>query len=459
MIIPFLDRREELRRLEGTLRAAEPALAVIYGRRRCGKSTLLQRVVRPGDIYLLADQSEPALQRRAMAAAVEAVIPGFAGATYPSWDVLLTTLTDRISSRRALVIDEFPYLVQGSPELPSIIQRLLDRPGAKRLDWLLCGSSQRMMHSAILDRTAPLYGRAREILKIRPLTAGWITEALNLSAEAGVAAYAFWGGIPRYWELAAPFPSSEEAVNALILDRHGVLHEEPHRLLQEEMRSAIQAKSLLVTIGAGCHRLSEIAARLNRPAVALSRPLTLLMDLGFVQRDIPWGENTRSTKRTLYRIADPFMRFFFRFVTPHQSLLELGRTKEVRRVVMTSLTSHLGETWEDLARNSVPFMGLGGESWGTAARWWGPDASGRTMELDMVAESLDGKSLLIGEAKWTVTAREVQGIAARLAECGRRLPGAAGRRLVFALWTRSALAPVPDMHLITPAAVMDALRC
>ena len=458
MMIPFVDRHDELRRLEGALRADIPTLTVIYGRRRCGKSTLIQRVVRRGDVYFLADQSEQALQIRAMAEAVENVIPGFSQATYPSWDSLLTTLSERVSERQAILIDEFPYLVQGAAELPSVIQRLLDRPGPKRLDWLLCGSSQRMMHSAVLDRAAPLYGRAREILKIRPLMPGWITEALKLDAEAGVAAYSVWGGIPRYWELAASFSDLEKAVATLVLDRHGVLHEEPHRLLQEEMRSSIQARSLLVAIGGGCHRLSEIAGRLNRPAVALSRPLSLLIDLGLVRRDIPWGESTRSTKRTLYRIADPFTRFFFRFVTPHQSLLELGQTQAVCSKAMASLPQHVGETWEDLARESVPFLDLAGETWGAAARWWGTDVNGEAMELDVVAESMDGKSLLIGEAKWTVSSREAQAITARLADRGRCFPKLGRRRLVTALWTRPGFPGRGDMNLVTPDDVMTALR-
>lgn len=458
MTIPFLDRQDELRRLNSALRAADPSLAVVYGRRRCGKSTLIQRIVRPQDVYLLADQSDPALQIRAMAEAVEKAIPGFAAATYPSWDAILTTLADRVRDRLSLMIDEFPYLVQGASELPSVIQRLLDRPGPKRIDWLLCGSSQRMMHGAVLDRSAPLYGRAREILKIRPLAAGWITDALNLSSEEGVRAYSFWGGIPRYWELAAQFGTSEEAVSALVLDRNGVLHEEPHRLLQEEMRTSVQAKSLLVAIGSGCHRLSEIAARLNRPAVSLSRPLALLMDLGFVRRDIPWGESTRSTKRTLYRIADPFMRFYFRFVTPHQSLLELGQTDAVREKVMSSLTSHLGDTWEDLARDSVSFLRIGGETWGSASRWWGNGRDGKAMEIDVVAESLDGKALLVGESKWTATSREAESIAERLTERGRQLLGGRERRLITVLWTRERIPADGTLHVVTPEDVMAGLR-
>jgi len=458
MTIPFLDRQDELRRLNSALHAPDPSLAVIYGRRRCGKSTLIQRVVREHDVYFLSDQSEPALQIRGVAEAIEKAIPGFASVTYPSWDAILTTLADRVRDRQALMIDEFPYLVQGAPELPSVIQRLLDRPGPKRIDWLLCGSSQRMMHSAVLDHSAPLYGRAREILKIRPLAAGWITEALNLSAEAAVRAYSFWGGIPRYWELASEFSTSEKAVAALVLERNGILHEEPQRLLQEEMRTSVQAKSLLVAIGSGCHRLSEIAARLNRPAVSLSRPLALLMDLGFVRRDIPWGESTRSTKRTLYRISDPFMRFYFRFVTPHQSLLELGQTDAVREKVMSSLSSHLGDTWEDLARDSVPFSRIGNEVWGAAARWWGNDLNGKAMEIDVVAESLDGKALLVGESKWTVTSREAESITTRLAERGRQLLGGRDRRLVTVLWTRERMPTHGALQVVTPEDVMASLK-
>jgi AAA+ ATPase superfamily predicted ATPase len=459
MAIPFLDRREETERIQRALGAGEPGLTVVYGRRRCGKSTLIQRIVRPGDVYVLADQCDPALQIRSVAEALAAVIPGFAVAAYPTWDALLTTLTDRATARMALLIDEFPYLVQGTPELPSLIQRQLDRPGAKRIDWLLCGSSQRMMHGAILDPSAPLYGRAREILKIRPLAAGWITDALHLSAADGVVAYSVWGGIPRYWELASEYAGLESSIKALVLDRNGVLHEEPNRLLQEEMRSAVQARSLLATIGSGCHRLSEIAARLNRPAVGLSRPLGLLIDMGLVRRDLPWGESTRSTKRTLYRIEDPFLRFFFRFVAPHQSALELGRTSDVGAEVMKGLPAHVGDAWEELARDSVPSLGLDGKTWKAAARWWGPDVDGRPMEIDVVAESYDGESLLVGEAKWSVSQGEIKGIAARLASAGRRLPFAQGRRLVPALWTRTSdLLPSDGLRIVTPDEVMGRLR-
>jgi AAA+ ATPase superfamily predicted ATPase len=298
--IPFLDRRDEERRLRSALTADPPVLAVIYGRRRCGKSTLLRRVAEAGDVYFLASQEDAALQRVALAQQVARFVTGFDSVVYPTWASLLDSLARRAPQRLTLYLDEFPYLAQTSPELPSVLQKFLESAGARRINLVLSGSSQRMMQGLTLDRSAPLYGRAREVLKIRPLAAGWIREALDVAGADAVAAYAVWGGVPRYWELARDGTSLNASVESLILDRNGILHEEPLRLLLDDLRTAGQAYSLLALVATGCHRLSEIVGRLGKPAGTLTRPLANLMDLGYVQRECPFGESARTTKRTLY---------------------------------------------------------------------------------------------------------------------------------------------------------------
>ena len=456
--LPFLNRTEERARLREVLRAGEPALAIVYGRRRCGKSTLLQHVVQPGDVYFLADQREALLQIQAFASAVDRIVPGFAAATYASWDRLFTALTARARDRLNVFIDEFPYLVQSAPELPSIIQRFIDQPGPKTVSWVLCGSSQRMMQGAALDRTAPLYGRAQAILKIRPLRAGWIADALGLEAREAVTAYAAWGGVPRYWELARAYGTTADALNALALERDGVLHDEPQRLLQEDMRSAVQAYSLLSLIGVGCHRLSELAARLGKPAGSLTRPLSNLIELGYVRKDSPWGETVRATKRTLHVIADPFLRFYFRFVVPNQSLLELGETGMVRRAVKDGMAAHIAAVWEDLARESVSFCDIGGRAWRPASRWWGPGTHGHTLEFDVVAESEDREAILIGEAKWSRARSDPARLAADLAARSQHLPFVGKRVVVHALWLPEAGATRAAAHVVGPDRVLRALR-
>jgi len=454
----FFDRQDEIRRLRAALSAAPPVLVVIYGRRRCGKSSIMRRVVGPRDVYFLASQNDSALQRAALASEIGRVVRGFDEAVYPSWDALLRSLAERTARRVSLFIDEFPYLVQTSSELPSVLQGFLEGTGAARVNLVLCGSSQRMMHGLVLDRTAPLYGRAREILKVRPLAAGWIREALELAGDKAVEAYAVWGGVPRYWELARDYRSLEAAVEALVLDRNGVLHEEPLRLLLDDMRTAGQAHSLLSLIASGCHRLSEIAGRMEKPAGMLTRTLANLIDLGYVRRECSFGENPRTTRRTLYKLNDPFMQFHFRFVQAHQSMLELGLTKAVGIAVKEALSSHVAGVWESMARESVPFVRIGDIQWGAASRWWGPGTDGQMLELDVVAESMDRTALLVGEAKWTASRVDVGRVVAGLKDRVKRLPAVRGRRVVLALWAKEKVQLPVDVRLLTPDDVLGALK-
>ena len=358
MRLPFLDRTRELTRLRRALSRPGGSLIVVYGRRRCGKSRLVQEALRERrHAYYLADLSDAAIQRQALAVEAGRLVPGFAAASYLDWAAFLETWRARAPADAWLVIDELPYLVQVAPALASIIQRLFDAPDERPLRLVLCGSSQRMMHGLVLDETAPLYGRATEIIKVTPMPPAALPEALGLPPEEAVIAYSVWGGLPRNWELAADYGSTQEAIVALVLDRNGVLHGEPPRLLLDDMRSAVQANSLLALIGAGCHRLSEIGARVGQPASNLSRPLARLIDLGYVRRELPFGESTRSTKRSLYRLDDPFLLFWYRFVAPNRSRLEHDLIESVHAEVMAQFAGHVAEVWEWLARDSLRVSG------------------------------------------------------------------------------------------------------
>jgi len=342
---------------------------------------------------------------------------------------------DRAPGGATLAIDEFPYLVQVSPELPSVLQRILDTSVNKPLQFALCGSSQRMMHGLVLDQSAPLYGRAREIVKIEPLSARWIHEALGVSGTEAVEAYSIWGGVPRNWELAADCENTQEAIKSLILDRNGILHNEPPRLLLDDMRSAVQTNSILSLVGIGCHRISEIAGRLGKPVGSLTRSIKLLIDLGYVWREVPFGESPRSTKRSIYRLADPFLSFWYRFVQPSESLLELDLIDAVYARIAKAFPAHVAEIWEQMARRSVPGLNIDQIQWGPASRWWGKDRSGKPLEVDVVAESLDGYHLLVGEAKWSEK-QEVRKLVSVLRKKASRLPLSGTQRVHYALWIK-----------------------
>jgi AAA+ ATPase superfamily predicted ATPase len=234
--------------------------------------------------------------------------------------------------------------------------------------------------------------------------------------------FSIWGGVPRYWELAAEFTRVSQAIQNLILAPQGVLHNEPRHLLIDEMKDIVQASSILMLVGQGCHRLSEIAARLGKPATSLTRPLLNLQELGLIAREIPFGADERNGKKSLYRLADPFLAFWFRFVQPNRSLLESASVSSVYRMISPMIPQHTAEVFEVLARRCVPRLAIAGQEWGSARRWWGSGHSGQQMEIDVVAESLDGKNLLLGEVKLSATAVEMDRIQKQLQVKGAQLP-------------------------------------
>lgn len=400
----FVDRIEETERLRNALSGEKSALVVIYGRRRLGKSTLIKRVLREKDLYFLADRSEPQHQIELLAKVVAQLLPDFDKLAYPDWESILRAINYRTTSRFTLCLDEFPYLVEQSPELPSILQKLIDEKQLK-YNIVLCGSSQNMMYGLVLDSTAPLYGRADEIIKLTPIHIPFIQEALHLNAEKAVEEYAIWGGVPRYWELRENADSLEKALWHHILSVNGILYDEPIKLFQDDVKDLVKTSTIMSYIANGANRLSEIAARCDEPATNLSRPLRKLIDLGFLEKDVPFGVDEKNAKKSLYKIADPFLSFYYKFVVPTRSFIELGRRLPVEQLLTTHFSEYVSQQWEKLCREAVSGNMVNGVLYGMAKRWWGPvlneNKKPEQIEFDVMAESLDKKSLLVGECKWT----------------------------------------------------------
>lgn len=289
--------------------------------------------------------------------------------------------------------------------MPSIIQKLLNEKNLK-FDLILCGSSQQLMHGYVLNKQSPLYGLANEIIKMQPIPFRYIGTAMECDAVQAVKEFAIWGGVPRYWEVRRDYPDTETAIRKVLLDPQGVLIEEPQRLLRDDMRDTIQATSLLTIIGNGANKPSEIASRVGKDTSAISEPLSKLCDLGYVCREVPFGENPKKSKKGLYHINDSLLRFHYQFIIPYRSLLELGKIDTVMEVVNSQLPQFIGYCWELLCRNYVSGNVIDGIVYNLASRWWGkifPSdcKEGKMVELDVVAESIDKKHILIGECKWT----------------------------------------------------------
>lgn len=452
----FVNRVEEL----AALRGLRSGLAVVWGRRRIGKTRLLTEwVEHAGGIYTVADQSSAEVQRAYVARALANRLPGFADVIYPDWERLLTRLaadTHAAKFTGPLVLDELPYLVASSPELPSVLQRWIDHDAKRaRLVVALAGSSQRMMQGLVLAADAPLYGRASVLLDLAPMAAGHLSTALGVRELDLVDHWTAWGGVPRYWELAAQSTgAARDRIVSLALDPLGPLFSEPERLLLEESPTALEVRPLLDAIGAGAHRLSEIAGRLGRASTSLGKPLERLLSMGLIRRETPFGEPPRGGKRSLYKIDDPFLRLWFRVVAPNRAALTLA-TKATRVALLAPHWDALrAEAWEELCRRSIsttldgPLARKG--PWLPAQRYW----RGNEPEWDIVAASVDGSRLLLGDAWFTAkpaTAAAVERTARELA--ARAAPPFKYREQVRALFVPTIPGGSPRLvdgvHIVT----------
>lgn len=209
------------------------------------------------------------------------------------------------------------------------------------------------------------------------------------------------------------------------------------------MKDIVKTSTIMSVVGSGVNRLSEIASRLGEPATNLSRPLAKLIDLGYLEKEVPFGESAKSSKKSLYRIADPFLHFYYKFVAPNKSFIELRRDAPVVAAFERDFPGHVGYWWEHICRDAVSGNEIDGVAYGMCRRWWGKitvmneegRAESKDVELDMVAESLDHSTILIGECKWT-KGENGQLLTNGISKIVPFLPFVEGKKVIVKLFTK-----------------------
>lgn len=380
MRMDFVNREGELRELGRA--AKRGGLLVVYGRRRVGKTRLLgQWLGLHGGLYSQAIEAPRDIQIQQVFEDIRArldtqIVP-------KTWSDLLEILALQ-KKPWVLCLDEFPYLTAVDASLPSQLQRWLDHSLPKGCSLILSGSSSRMMHDLLLHRAAPLYGRATRLLHIEPMDYGAFCSACRLERTnmESFERFACVGGIPKYWEFVETGRDAIALAESLYFDFAPYMEQEPLRILRDEGVTGLNALSVLEAVGRGAERPSEIASRLGTAQTNLSRLLQQLLDASVLSRELPFGESVRSTKKILYRIQDPAMRFWFRVFSPHQTLWRTYTAAQKRKLIH----DHAATVFEDRCR--IRFPG--------AQRFWERDA-----EFDLVAQDPeDRKGLLVAEVKW-----------------------------------------------------------
>lgn len=290
-----------------------------------------------------------------------------------------------------------------------------------------------MMQGLVLKASEPLYGRAREILPIRPLEFGWLQEAFpKMTPFQRLQLWGVWGGVPRYWELQDDEPTLWRSVRRHVADPFGLLRNEPNHLLLDDVGDAAQASAVLAFIGEGAHRATEIAARMQRPVTDMTRPLQRLTELGLIVKDIPFGADEKS-KKSFYRISDQFLDFWYTYVWPNWSREDFLQTEVEQKAFEGAFNSYLGGVWERLVASILQKYGLPGLDGRLLGcrRWWGNGLNRVPMEIDVLAESEDGKTLVAGEAKLNLTKREAEHALSELKAKTAQLPFARNYRNII----------------------------
>jgi AAA+ ATPase superfamily predicted ATPase len=413
----FVDRAAELAWLEEGWNSGKAEFRIVYGRRRVGKSALLDELAR-GKRHVLYQAVEGTTpdQLRDLTAAVLMCEddPVLRAAPLASWDAALAQLAKMATAGPLLVIlDEYQYAAEADPTLASRLQRWWSREAAQLPIYLvLCGSYIRFFVNNVL--TGPAYGRNTGSLRLAALS--YRDAALffeNWTPDDKIRAFAVVGGVPHYLLQFEPDRSLSWNIENRVLRRGAVLYQDAELLLRDKLREPRMYYSILRAMSDGSTRLSEITARVQGTASKsdLSPYLATLQELGLAEYLRPIvGAGVR---RGIWVVAEPYLRFWFRFVLSYRNHLEHAGNAEhlLRNAINPALDQFVSKpAFEEICRDWVMNRVAAGQ-WGAADRvgaWWGPVLEPRPgqarhqaeAEVEVVAAA-GSRVVLAGEAKWT----------------------------------------------------------
>ena len=380
---------------------------VIYGRRRVGKTALINEFCKGKPTIFFSSLNTTGKENlEALSKAIMTFerpdmesVPEFR-----SYDAALDELTALSREKRMVfVIDEYPYLAKAKPAITAMLQHIIDHKWTEsKMYLILCGSSMSFMESQVLGKESPLYGRRTAQFKIAPLD--YKETAVfhpNLSDEDNSLIYGITGGVPHYINKLGVRDSVDEALLDNLFDRSSYLYEEPANLLKQELREPAIYNAIIKAIAEGASRLNDITMKVGEYNSVVSKYLKTLIDLGIAKKETPITE--KPGKKTIYLLADNFFRFWYRFVPVNVSAIDSDRiAKTYPHAVKQYLPDYMGLIFEKMCQDYLLYYAdqLPIEL-SEIGQWWGTDSKKKKqIQIDIVGTPVEGKEYIIGSCKY-----------------------------------------------------------
>ena len=404
----FVNRAKELESLEKQYATDQSSLVIVYGRRRVGKTALITEFLKrhSNSLYFLAtEESEMQNLNYFKVQVAEFTGNELLKSAAVDWLTVFKTLIDyKTETKKVIVLDEFQYIGQSNSAFPSIIQKVWDTVlKDANVMLILCGSLVSLMRSQTLDYSSPLYGRRTGQIKLKQIPFSHYHEFFEERTNNDLLPfYAVTGGVPKYTETFCGYTDIYEAIEQNVLNSQSFLYEEPYFLLQKEVSEIGSYFSIIKAIAMGNRKLSDIATNLGLKQTGLTKYLKVLIDLDLIEREVPVTEPApEKSKSGLYRIADNFIAFWFKFVYPYRAYLEKGETAFVLSQIKTGFAQNYAAfVYEDVCREKMWELSAA-NFWDChfdkVGRYWGAKAG----EIDIVALDSTGEDLVLGECKYT----------------------------------------------------------
>ncbi len=402
----FIGRESELKTLNNLYNSDRFEFVVIYGRRRVGKTALINEFIgKKNAIYFMGVESNAKQNLENFSKSIIEYVGGIEAETsFASYQAALEYVF-RLSEKEQIIlaIDEYPYVARESKSLASTLQLLIDKyKDTSKMMLILCGSSMSYMEDHVLAYKAPLYGRRTAQLKLLPFT---FEETCRLfgkfNNEEKALLYGMFGGTPQYLLQVSDKLSVADNVKNTYLNPASAIFEEPVNLLKQEVREPAIYTAIISAIAAGSSRMSEICSKVGEETNTVSAYIKNLVTLGIIQKESPYGE--KNSKKSIYSIADNMFRFWYRFVPENASAIARGAADLVYKRIEPELSSYMGGVFEDICTQYLWNQLINGKSpvdFRELGRWWGTNAKTKSQEeIDIVGD--DKNTALFAECKWT----------------------------------------------------------